>query len=154
MDGKQLGAVCTLLIERCRAGNSWPPDLAEFISLSAECAGGTFGFIASEVMAEYVRWRNESWRYNSAADYPWRHPVQYHICLEMRRRGVERQLTKPELEKLAGKLLASWEKKLAAGYSVPPIKKQIAAPAYPSGPTPAQLMHEKFLRRKAAAQSK
>ncbi len=33
---------------------------------------------------------------------------------------------------------------------IPPVRRQLAAPRHPAGPTPAQLMMEKFRRRKAA----
>lgn len=153
MSGEHLSAVCSGLAERCAAGNNWPPDLAEFISLAAECAGGSFGFTAARVIAEYTNWRNSTWRYSGSADYPWPHPVMYHICLELRQRCVERRLTEGELVKLAEKLLSGWEKKVAAGYSVPPVQKRITPPAHPAGPTPAQQMHEEFLRRRAAGRT-
>lgn len=150
MSGEHLSAVCCALAERCAAGNSWPPDLAEFITLAAECAGGSFGFTAARVIAEYTNWRNSTWRYSSSADYPWPHPVMYHICLELRCQCTECRLTLAELKKLAGTLLSGWEKKVANGFSVPPVHKRISAPAHPTEPTPAQKkMHEEFLRRRA-----
>ncbi|ECM7489184.1 replication protein, partial [Salmonella enterica subsp. enterica serovar Dublin] len=33
---------------------------------------------------------------------------------------------------------------------IPPVRRQLAAPRHPAGPTPAQLMMEEFRRRKAA----
>lgn len=150
MTNAQMTNVCNACIERCAGGNSWPPDFAEFVQLVAEAGGGLLGFKTSDVLAEYDRWKNKSWKYNSSEAFPWRHPVMYHICVEMRREGVERRLTQPEMEKLAGKKLQQWEKKIAAGYSVPPIRRQIAAPTTPAGPTPAQLLMEEFRRRQAA----
>lgn len=150
LSGEQLGRVCTRLAERCSAGNTWPPDLSDFIAQAAECAGGALGLTTADVLAEYKRWRTNSWCYSSSDDFPWRHPVMYHICIEIRRVGIERKLTQSEHEKLATTLLQRWEKKIASGYSIPPVKKQIASPEHPSGPTPAQRMHEEFLRRKAA----
>lgn len=150
MTADQLRAVCSRLVLRCGEGNNWPPDLAEFVSLAAESAGGSLGLTVSDVTAEYKRWKSESWRYSSSEEFPWKHPVLFHICVEMSRECVQRKLPQHEMDKLAALKLTRWEKKIASGYSVPPIRRKIAAPTAPSGPTPAQLMHEEYLRRKAA----
>ncbi|MEA1064714.1 replication protein P [Erwinia sp. HR93] len=142
--------VCNSLVNRCAGGNSWPPSLAEFVALVADAGGGRLGLTTSDIMAEYTRWRNESYRYDSSEAFPWRHPVLYQICTEMRRTGVERQLTQGEMEGLAARQLAKWEKHLTEGKPIPPVRKQIAAPRHPSGPTPAQLLLEEYKRRKAA----
>lgn len=139
-------------LNRCAAGNAWPPDLAEFVSLVAECGANPFGLNAADVMAEYKRWRNESYRYSSSTEFPWRQPVLYIICIEMRRSGVEKRMTAGELERLAERLLTKWVKSVTNGMSIPPIRRQLAAPKNPGGPTPAQEMHAEFLRRKAAGQ--
>lgn len=146
----QMASVCNSLVSRCAGGNSWPPSLAEFVALVADAGGGRLGLTTSGIMAEYTRWRNESYRYDSSEVFPWRHPVLYQICTEMRRTGVERQLTQGEMEGLAARLLAKWEKHLTEGKPIPPVRKQIAAPRHPSGPTPAQLLLEEYKRRKAA----
>lgn len=150
MSSEQLTRVCNACVERCASGSTWPPDFAEFVALVAEAGGGALGFTTEDVLAELTRWRNESYKYASSEQFPWRHPVMYHICIDIRRAGVERRLTGQEQEKLAGSLLQKWEKKVAAGFSVPPVRRQIAAPRAPAGPTPAQEMHAEFLRRKAA----
>ncbi len=51
--------------------------------------------------------------------------------------------------KLAEKLLTKWTKHVSNGLSVP-IRRQLAAPRHPAGPTPAQLLMEEYQRRKAA----
>jgi hypothetical protein len=150
MTSDQLTRVCNACIERCEAGNSWPPDFAEFVALVAEAGGGALGITTADVLDELTRWRNESYRYGGSEQFPWRHPVLYHICIDIRRAGVERRLTEQEQKKLAGTLLRKWEKKIAAGFSIPPVCRQIAAPRAPAGLTPAQEMHAEFLRRKAA----
>lgn len=132
--------VCNAMVARCKSGNSWPPDLAEFVTLVADTSGNALGLRTADVMAEYKRWRNESYRYDSSELYPWRHPVLYQICTEMRRCGVERQMTQTELEALAASQLAKWEKHIADGHPIPPVRKQIAAPRHAPGPTPAQLL--------------
>lgn len=146
----QISKVIAGCLNRCAAGNSWPPDLADFISLVAECGANPFGLNTDDVMAEYKRWRNESYRYSSSTEFPWRQPVLYHICIEMRRAGVEKRMTAGELERLAERLLNKWVKHVAHGMSIPPIRRQLAAPKHTGGPTPAQQMHEEYLRRKAA----
>ncbi|MCX8984822.1 replication protein P [Citrobacter portucalensis] len=144
-------SACNAMVARCATGNSWPPDLAEFVTLVAECDGGALGLKVSDVMAEYKRWRNESYRYSCSEEFPWRHPVMYQICTELRRTGVERQMTQPELERHAAGQLAKWEKHLVDGKPIPPVRKQIAAPRHPAGPTPAQQLLEEYKRRKAAS---
>lgn len=128
------------MVARCAAGNSWPPDLAEFVTLVADVVGTTLGLTVSNVMDEYRKWRNESYRYSSSTKYPWRHPVLYYICTDMRRIGVERQMTERELEGLAGSLLAKWEKSASEGKPIPPVRLQVAPPRHPAGPTPAELL--------------
>lgn len=146
----RMTSVCNAMVARCAAGNSWPPDLAEFVTLVADCEGGALGLKTADVMGEYKRWRNEAYRYDSSEQFPWRHPVLYQICTELRRTGVERQMTEKELEALAAKELAKWEAHVESGMPIPPVRKQIAAPRHPAGPTPAQLLIEKYKARKAA----
>lgn len=95
-------------MDRCRAGETWPPDLAEFVALISESGANPFGLTVDAVMEEYRRWRDESWRYDGSDKYPWPQPVLYHICLEMRTRGIERQMTQGELKRLAERQLTKW----------------------------------------------
>lgn len=150
LTSEQMTNVCNSLVSRCSSGNTWPPSLAEFVALVADAGGGLLGLTTSDVMAEYKRWRNESYRYASSEQFPWRQPVLYQICTELRRTGIERQMTQGELEAQAGRELAKWEKHLAAGRPIPPVRKQIAAPRHPSGPTPAQILMEQYRSRKRA----
>ncbi|EBS4060243.1 replication protein, partial [Salmonella enterica subsp. enterica serovar Newport] len=150
MTERQIRLICQQCMERCRAAETWPPDLAEFISLVSESGANAFGLTADAVLAEYRHWRNESWRYSGSDKYPWPQPVLYHICTEMRRTGVEHQMTEGELKRLAERLLAKWTKHVGNGFSIPPVRRQLAAPRHPAGPTPAQLMMDEFRRRKAA----
>lgn len=137
-------------MERCCAGETWPPDLAEFVALVSESGANPFGLTVDTVMEEYRRWRNESWRYDGADKYPWPQPVLYHICTEMRRTGVEHRMSEGELKRLAERLLAKWTKHVSSGFSIPPVRRQLAAPRHPAGPTPAQKLLEEYKRRKAA----
>lgn len=150
MTADQLSRVCQVCVEKCRAGSTWPPDFAEFISVSADAGCGALGITTANILVEYKRWRNASWKYSDAEAFPWRHAVLYHICVELKRVCMERNLTAPEMEKHAALLLQRWEKKVASGFSVPPVRRQIAAPKKPAGPTPAQLLREEYERRKAA----
>ena len=148
MTEQQLQKVCGEIMSRCAAGNTWPPDLAEFVSLVAAAGANPLGLALEGIMAEYKRWRAESYRYGGADEYPWRHPVLYHICIEMHQSG--RRMTKDELERLAEKLLTKWVKHIKNGLSVPPIRRRLEPPKHPTGPTPAQLLYAEYQRRKNA----
>nr|ELT1157611.1 replication protein [Shigella sonnei] len=150
MTEQQIRQVCRQCMDRCRAGETWPPDLAEFVALISESGANPFGLTVDAVMEEYRRWRNESWRYNGSDKYPWPQPVLYHICLEMRSKGIERQMTEGELKRLAERQLTKWAKHVSNGLSVPPVRRQLAAPKRPLGPTPIELLKQEYERRKAA----
>lgn len=77
----------------------------------------------------------------------------YQICTEMRRTGTERQMTEKELEALAGRLLAKWEKHIRDGHEIPEIRKQLEKPRHPTGPTPAELLMAKYRQQQAAKNS-
>ncbi|MGL5968831.1 MAG: replication protein P [Kluyvera sp.] len=154
MSETQIALVCSQCMERCALGHTWPPDLAEFVSLVSASGANPFNLTSDAVLTEYRLWRNESYRYSGSDKYPWKQDVLYHICIEMRRTGVERSLTEGELKKLADKLLTKWTKHLANGFSIPPIRRQLAAPHHPSGPTPAQILMDEYKRRKAAGLTK
>ena len=121
----QIEAVGAACVARCRRGNDWPPDLAEFLKLAGDAGINAFGLTTADVMAEFWNWRKESYRYESSEGYPWRHPVLYQICIDMRRSGTEGRLNAIELEKLAARLLMKWEKSVELGLSVPEIRAQI-----------------------------
>ncbi|EFO1702171.1 replication protein [Escherichia coli] len=150
MTEQQIRQVCRQCMDRCRTGETWPPDLAEFVALISESGANPFGLTVDAVMEEYRRWRNESWRYDGSDKYPWSQPVLYHICLEMRSKGIERQMTEGELKRLAERQLTKWAKHVSNGLSVPPVRRQLAAPKRPSGPTPIELLKQEYERRKAA----
>ncbi|QUI98532.1 hypothetical protein KCP74_20370 [Salmonella enterica subsp. enterica] len=50
------------------------------------------------------------------------------------------QMTEGELKRLAERLPAKWTKHVGNDFSIPPVRRQLAAPRHPAGPTPAQLM--------------
>ncbi|PVZ84841.1 replication protein [Serratia sp. S1B] len=140
MTSEQITRVCNACIDRCTSGNTWPPDFAEFVSLVAECGGGVLGLTVDDVLAENKRWRDNFFRYNCTEAFPWKHPVLYQICIVLKRKGIEYKLTEKELRNLAGKELEYWEKRAKSGVPIPPIRRQLAAPKVPVGPTPAQQM--------------
>ncbi|EOL5900311.1 replication protein P, partial [Escherichia coli] len=82
--------------------------------------------------------------------YPWPQPVLYHICLEMRTRGIERQMTQGELKRLAERQLTKWAKHVGNGMSVPPVRRQLEGAKHPQGPTPIERLKQEYERRKAA----
>lgn len=126
--------------ERSLAGNHWPPDLAEFMAVAGEFSSNQLGLQVHDVMNEYWRYVRDHWRYDSTELFPWVHPVMYQICPELRREGARRNLAESELHALAKRLLTKWIKHVEMGFTIPPIRKKIAAPATPVGPTPAQQM--------------
>ncbi|EPT6607119.1 replication protein P, partial [Escherichia coli] len=74
MTEQQIRQICRRCMDRCRAGETWPPDLAEFVALISESGANPFGLTVDAVMEEYRRWRNESWRYDGSDKYPWPQP--------------------------------------------------------------------------------
>ncbi|VXC86893.1 Replication protein (fragment) [Enterobacterales bacterium 8AC] len=119
----QLSAATAHCMARSHAGNHWPPDLAEFMAIVGETTPNVLGLSTADVINEYWRWRNESWKHTSSEHFPWRHAVLYHICLEMRRQGVGRKMSEVELKNLAGRQLEKWVKKVEQGYSIPPVRR-------------------------------
>lgn len=100
-------------------------------------------------ITEYWKWRKLVFRYPSREQYPWSKPIFYHICLELRRRGTDGQLTQKELECEASDILDVWEKRVLAGKPIPPVRRALAAPVSSKGPTPAELLKAKYARLKA-----
>lgn len=100
-------------------------------------------------MAEYWKWRKLVFRYPSSEQYPWPKPVFYHICLELRCRGTDGQLSQKELEHEAADILDMWEKRVLAGKLIPPIRRALAAPVASNEPTPAELLKAKYVRMKS-----
>ncbi|HAT6800622.1 TPA: phage replication protein [Citrobacter freundii] len=106
------------------------------------------GVSVDDVMAEFKQWQRLVFKYTSSEKYPWSQPVMYHICLELRRRSTDGQLSEKELKVVAGEVLAYWEKRVDEGHPIPPIRRALAAPKAEQGPTPAQLLKAKYDRIK------
>ncbi|EAT6369398.1 phage replication protein [Salmonella enterica] len=107
------------------------------------------GVTAADVVAEYWKWRKLVFRYPSSEQYPWPKPVLYHICLELRRRGTDGQLSHSELQREAEDILGQWESRVLAGKPIPPVRRALAAPTAAKGPTPAELLKAKYDRLKS-----
>ncbi|MEP8907262.1 replication protein P [Enterobacter roggenkampii] len=124
------------------------PSPGQFIKWCREGCS-VLGITTADVMDEYWKWRKLVFRYPSSEQYPWPKPVFYHICIELRRRGTDGLLCQKELEREAGEILAMWEKRVLAGKPIPPVRRALAAPVAPKGPTPAELLKAKYERIKA-----
>ena len=124
------------------------PSPGQFVAWCKQ-SGGALGITVDQVITEYWDWRNRSFEFTSSEHFQWSQPVMYHICVELRHRSIERQLTHGELACEAGDLLDMWEKRVSEGKPIPPVRKQISAPRHVPGPTPAQLLLEQYKARKA-----
>lgn len=123
------------------------PSPGQFVAWCREgrCA---LGITVSDVMTEYWKWQKLVFRYPSSEQYPWAKPVLYHICIELRHRSTEGQLSRQELEREAIDVLDKWERRVISGKPIPPIRRSIAAPSKASGPTPAEMLMAKYKQRK------
>ena len=124
------------------------PSPGQFVAWCKQ-SGGALGITVDQVITEYWDWRNRSFEFTSSEHFPWSQPVMYHICVELRHRSTERQLTHGELAREAGDLLDMWERRVTEGKPVPPVRRAIAAPAAEQGPTPIQLLQAKYNRNKS-----
>ncbi|MDN0126881.1 MULTISPECIES: replication protein P [Yersinia] len=115
----QLDFAAQACVERCINGNHWPPDLAEFLAIIGIGGGNPFGLTRNDVMTEFKRYCRDRDYYSSAEMFPWRQPVLYWICTELRQRMIDYRLSEVEVEKLAGITLNSWAERIAAGGEIP-----------------------------------
>ncbi|MBL5882587.1 replication protein P [Lelliottia aquatilis] len=125
------------------------PSPGQFIKWCRE-GRCVLGITTADVMAEFWKWRKLVFRYPSSEQYPWPKPVYYHICLELRRRGTDGQLSQKELEREASDILDMWEKRVLARKPIPPVRRALAAPVASKGPTPAQLLKAQYEQLKSA----
>ncbi|HHA3413882.1 TPA: replication protein P [Salmonella enterica subsp. enterica serovar Muenchen] len=139
-------------MQKARSSQSpfWPSP-GQFISWCRE-GSGVLGVSVDDIMGEYWRWRKLVFRYPTSEQFPWRdkNPLYYHVCLELRRRGTEGQLSEKELIRAAGDILHEWEKRVLAGKPIPPVRRALAAPSRDRGPTPAEMLMAKYKQRKDA----
>lgn len=125
------------------------PSPGQFV---AWCREGrcVLGVTVADVMAEYWKWQKLVFRYTSSEKYPWPKDVLYHICLELRHRSTEGQLSRKELEREAVEVLDMWERRVLSGKPIPPVRRALAAPSRDLGPTPAEMLMAKYKQRKDA----
>ncbi|HFW5146139.1 TPA: replication protein P [Salmonella enterica subsp. enterica serovar Potsdam] len=125
------------------------PSPGQFV---AWCREGrcVLGVTVADVMAEYWKWQKLVFRYTSSEKYPWPKDVLYHICLELRHRSTEGQLSRKELEREAVEVLDMWERRVLSGKPIPPVRRALAAPSRDLGPTPAEMLMAKYKQRKEA----
>ena len=139
-------------MQKARSSQSpfWPSP-GQFISWCRE-GNGALGVSVDDIMSEYWRWRKLVFRYPTSEQFPWRdkNPLYYHVCLELRRRGTDGQLSEKELIRAAGDILHDWEKRALSGKPVPPIRRALSAPKVAAGPTPAELLLAQYKQRKDA----
>lgn len=127
------------------------PSPGQFVAWCRE-GSGALGVSVDDIMGEYWRWRKLVFRYPTSEQFPWRdkNPLYYHVCLELRRRGTEGQLSEKELIRAAGDILHDWEKRTLAGKPIPPVRRALSAPSRDRGPTPAEMLMAKYKQRKDA----
>lgn len=130
-----------------RQAKPFLPSPGQFVAWCKEEARA-FGITADDVMTEFWKWRKMVFQYPSSEQYPWPQPVLYHICLELRRRSTDGQLSQKELQNAAADVLAYWEKRAAEGHPVPPVRRALQSPKAEHGPTPAQLLKARYERMK------
>ncbi len=139
-------------MQKARSSQSpfWPSP-GQFISWCRE-GTGVLGVSVDDIMSEYWRWRKLVFRYPTSEQFPWKDkkPLYYHVCLELRRRGTEGQLSEKELIRAAGDILHDWEKRALSGKPVPPIRRALVAPKVAAGPTPAEMLMAQYKQRKNA----
>lgn len=139
-------------MQKARSSQSpfWPSP-GQFIAWCRE-GSGALGVSVDDIMSEYWRWRKLVFRYPTSEQFPWRdkNPLYYHVCLELRRRGTQGQLSEKELIRAAGDILHEWEKRALSGKPVPPIRRALSAPVQDRGLTPAQMLMAKYKQRKDA----
>jgi hypothetical protein len=128
-----------------RQAKPFLPSPGQFVAWCKEEARA-FGITADDVMTEFWKWRKMVFQYPSSEQYPWPQPVLYHICLELRRRSIDGQLSQKELQNAAADVLAYWKKRAAEGHPVPPVRRALQAPKSEHGPTPAQILKARYER--------
>lgn len=128
------------------------PSPGQFVKWCQE-GRSALGVSVADVMTEYWKWQKLVFRYTSSEKYPWTKDVMYHICIELRHRSTEGQLSRQELEHEAVKVLDMWEKRVLSGKPIPPVRRALAAPATPTGPTPVELLKAKYDRMKSGGRA-
>lgn len=146
------------------------PSPGKFVSWCKD-SSTVLGITLADAMAEFHRYNRDRGMYQSPEKFSWSAPVLYWIVTDARRAMYQRQLSEAEVENFISRKMADWAKKVAAGEQVPDPVKTIDKPMHvqtehnPGGScetrympnaanlgsmTPAQWLHQEYLRRKAA----
>lgn len=158
-------------MRQARASTSpyWPSP-GQFVAWCKD-SSTVLGITLADAMAEFHRYNRDRGMYQSPEKFEWSAPVLYWIVTDARRAMYQRQLSEAEVENFINRKMAEWSKKVAAGEQVPdPVKTidkpmQVQTEHNPGGSiehrympnaahlgsiTPAQWLHQEYLRRKAA----
>ncbi|MFV8851576.1 replication protein P [Serratia fonticola] len=116
---QQVDQAITACVQRCWDGNSYAPDLAEFMSIVSQSTAKALGMTADDVMEEFKKYNKDRYLHSCAETYPWRHDVLYWIVCDLRREMIQKNLNDAELERQAEKHLKRWAEKVKAGEQIP-----------------------------------
>lgn len=128
---EQLQAAVDACVQRCCEGNQFAPDLAEFMGIVSQRVTNPFGLSVEDVMVEFKRYCKTRYQFSCAEMFPWRQPVLYYICCDMRAEMLQGNLNDTALEKRAAVHLKTWGEKVRNGQAVP-----VPRPLLSEKPTP------------------
>lgn len=131
-------------------GNRFAPDLSDFLTYVSMSNRNGFGLEVQDVMDEFRRYCRDRYLHSCAETFPWRQPVLYWICCDMRSEMNQRNLTTPELEKRAAHHLKTWAQKVDRGEAVPipvPLLSEKPRAKAQSGPGPGHVAAMAMLSR-------
>ncbi|WP_265578417.1 replication protein P [Rouxiella badensis] len=102
-------------------GNSYAPDLTDFLALVHSASSKEDGISFDDVKAEFKRYCRDRGYYDSAELFPWAEPkpLMYWICTAARQRMVRYNQNDVEVDKSLRKEISDWAAKIAAGEQVP-----------------------------------
>lgn len=100
-------------------GNRFAPDLADFLTYVNVSNRNGFDLDVPAVMAEFHRYCRDRHQHSCPETFPWKQPVLYWICCDMRSEMLQRNLSEVELEKRAAHHLKTWAQKVSEGQTVP-----------------------------------
>ncbi|MCR0998681.1 replication protein P [Serratia rubidaea] len=116
---KQIQQAIAACVQRCWDGNSYAPDLADFMSIVSHSSANAFGITAEDVMDEFRKYNRDRCLHSCPETYPWKQDVLYWIVCDLRREMIQKNLSEIELERRASKHLKRWAEKIQAGGTVP-----------------------------------
>lgn len=100
-------------------GNSYAPDLTDFLALVHSASSKELGMPFEDVKAEFKRYCRDRGYYDSAELFPWTNRIIYWICTAARQRMVRYNQSDVEVDKSLRKEISDWASKIAAGEQVP-----------------------------------